>query len=37
MVEDIVAAVGALIGVLLGVFVVAAVASLGWHVGGMIV
>ena len=37
MVEDIVEAVGALIGVLLGVFVVAAVASLGWHVGGMIV
>lgn len=37
MVEDIVSAVGALIGVLLSVFVVAAVASIGWHVGGMIV
>ena len=35
--KGIVAAVGALIGVLLGVFVVAAVASMGWHVGGMVV
>ena len=35
--KEIVAAVFAIIAVLLGVFVVAAVASLGWHVGGMIV